>query len=69
VLGNLAVAFAITALQVAVLIVAAIARGIDISATATGVVCFVAAAALFTIGMYGVGETLPRRTRVARARP
>src|SRR5258707_11686283 len=41
VLGNLAVAFAITALQVAVLIVAAIARGIDISATATGVVWFV----------------------------
>ena len=61
VLGNLAVAFAITALQVAVLIVAAIVRGIDISATATGVVWFVAAAALFTIGMYGVGETLASR--------
>ena len=61
VLGNLAVAFAITALQVAVLIVAAIARGIDINATATGLVWFVAAAALFTIGMYGVGETLASR--------
>jgi ABC-2 type transport system permease protein len=61
VLGNLAVAFAITALQVAVLIVAAIARGIDINATATGVVWFVATAALFTIGMYGVGETLASR--------
>jgi ABC-2 type transport system permease protein len=61
VLGNLVVAFAITALQVAVLIVAAIARGIDINPTATGVGWFVAAAALFTVGMYGVGETLASR--------
>jgi ABC-2 type transport system permease protein len=61
VLGNLVVAFAITALQVAVLIVAAIARGIHFNATATGVVWFVAAAALFTVGMYGVGETLASR--------
>src|SRR5881296_3808644 len=61
VLGNLAVAFAITALQVAVLIVAAIARGIDINATATGLVWFVAAASLFTIGMYGAAETLASR--------
>ena len=61
VLGNLAVAFAITALQVAVLIAVAIARGIDFNATATGVVWFVAAAALFTVGMYGVAETLASR--------
>jgi ABC-2 type transport system permease protein len=61
VLGNLAVAFAITALQVAVLIAAAVARGIHFHATATGVVWFVAAAALFTVGMYGVGETLASR--------
>jgi ABC-2 type transport system permease protein len=61
VVGNLAVAFAITALQVAVLIVAATARGIHFNATSTGVVWFVAAAALFTIGMYGVGETLASR--------
>src|SRR5437773_5962800 len=61
VLGNLAVAFAITALQVAVLIAAAIARGIHFNATATGVVWFVAATALFTVGMYGVGETLASR--------
>src|SRR5438046_8531266 len=61
VLGNLAVAFAITALQVAVLIAAAVARGIHFDATATGVVWFVAAAALFTVGMYGVGETLASR--------
>jgi ABC-2 type transport system permease protein len=61
VFGNLAVAFAITALQVAVLIVAAIARGIDFNASATGVVWVVAAAALFPVGMYGVGETLANR--------
>jgi len=53
VLGNLAVAFAITALQVAVLIAVAIARGIHFHATGTGIVWFVAAASLFTIGMYG----------------
>src|SRR5207244_12521061 len=47
VLGNLAVAFAITALQVAVLIAFAIARGIHFNASVTGVVWFVAAAALF----------------------
>jgi ABC-2 type transport system permease protein len=61
VLGNLAVAFAITALQVAVLIAVAIARGIHFNATATGIVWFVAAASLFTIGMYGVAETLASR--------
>src|SRR3989449_2774991 len=47
VLGNLAVAFAITALQVAALIAFAIARGIHFNPTATGVAWFVAAAALF----------------------
>ena len=61
VLGNLAVAFAITALQIAVLIAAAIARGIDFNATGTGIVWFVAAATLFTVGMYGAAETLACR--------
>jgi len=65
VLGNLAVAFAITALQVAALIAFAIARGIHFNATATGVAWFVAAAALFTVGMYGAAETLA--SRVPRA--
>jgi ABC-2 type transport system permease protein len=58
VLGNLAVAFAVTALQVGVLIVAALARGIDIGAGGTGALWFVAAAGLFAVGMYGVAETL-----------
>src|SRR6058998_1994652 len=61
VLGNLAVAFAITALQVGVLIAAALARGIHFDATATGIVWFVAAATLFTVGMYGAAETLASR--------
>src|SRR5438309_5153108 len=61
VLGNLAVAFAITALQVAVLIAVAIARGIHFHATGTGIVWFVGAATLFTIGMYGAAETLASR--------
>src|SRR5436309_8759445 len=56
VLGNLAVALAVTALQVAVLIAFALARGIDFHASATGVVWFAAAATLFAIGMYGVAE-------------
>jgi len=61
VLGNLAVAFAITALQVAVLLAVAIARGIHFDATGTGIAWFVAAAALFTVGMYGAAETLAGR--------
>jgi ABC-type multidrug transport system permease subunit len=61
VLGNLAVAFAITALQVAVLIAVALARGIHFNATGTGIVWFITATALFTIGMYGAAETLASR--------
>lgn len=61
VLGNLAVAFAITALQVAVLIAVAAARGIHFNATSTGIVWFIAATALFTVGMYGAAETLASR--------
>src|SRR5438067_5085627 len=61
VLGNLAVALAVTGLQVTVLIAVALARGIDFHASATGVVWFTAAATLFAIGMYGVAETLAGR--------
>src|SRR5436309_4450189 len=56
VLGNLSVALAVTALQVATLIAFAVARGIHLHASATGVVWFAAAATLFAIGMYGVAE-------------
>jgi ABC-2 type transport system permease protein len=61
VLGNLVVALAVTALQVTVLIGFAAARGIGFDLSATGVVWFVAAGVLFTLGMYGVAETLAGR--------
>jgi ABC-2 type transport system permease protein len=61
VLGNMLVALAITALQVAVLLAVALARGISFDATATGIAWFTGAAALFTVGMYGVAETLANR--------
>src|SRR5207249_1099345 len=61
VLGNLVVAFAITALQIAVLIGVAVARGIHFDVTAAGAAWFLGAGALFTVGMYGVAETLAGR--------
>ena len=61
VLANLAVAFAITALQIVVLLAVARARGIQFDATATGLGWFAAAASLFTVGMYGAAETLAAR--------
>src|SRR5213083_1901095 len=61
VLGNLAVALAVTAFQVLALIAVAVARGIHFHTGATGIVWFAAAATLFTIGMYGVAETLAGR--------
>ena len=61
VLGNLVVAFAITGLQVAVLIGVASARRINFDATTNGVLWFVAAAGLFAIGMYGLAEILASR--------
>src|SRR5436309_10850326 len=56
VLGNLLVALAVTAFQVAALIGFAVARGIDFDVSATGALWFAAAAPLFAIGMYGVAE-------------
>jgi len=61
VLSNLVVALAITALQVGVLIAAAVARGIPFHATGTGVLWFAAAALMFAIAMYGAAETLAAR--------
>jgi ABC-2 type transport system permease protein len=61
VLGNLAVAMSVTAFQVVALIGFALLRGIDFHATATGVAWFVVTAVLFTVGMYGVAETLASR--------
>jgi ABC-type multidrug transport system permease subunit len=61
VLANLIVAFAITALQITVLLVVARARGIHFDITASGFVWFAAGGALFTIAMYGMAETLAAR--------
>src|SRR5438477_7111394 len=52
VLGNLAVALAITLLQIVVLILVAIARGIPFHASVGGAGWFAAAVVLFTVGMY-----------------
>ena len=61
VLANLTVAFAITALQITVLLAVARARGIHFDITATGLLWFLAAGAIFTVGMYGAAETLAAR--------
>jgi ABC-2 type transport system permease protein len=61
VFANMLVAFAITALQVTVLIAVARARGIHFHATGTGALWFLAAGSLFTIAMYGAAETLAAR--------
>jgi ABC-type polysaccharide/polyol phosphate export permease len=61
VIGNLLVALAITGLQIAVLLAVSVVRGIHFGATWSGVVWFVGAAALFTIGMYGMAEILASR--------
>jgi len=61
VLGNLAVALAVSALQIAVLIGVSIARGADLHTSVSGVLWFIAAAGLFAVFMYGVAETLASR--------
>ena len=61
VLANLIVAFAITALQITVLLGVARARGIHFDITPTGFIWFLAAGSLFTIGMYGAAEALAAR--------
>jgi ABC-2 type transport system permease protein len=61
VLGNLAVALVLCALQVVVLIGLAAVRGADFHVSATGLVWFAAAAVGFAVFMYGVAETLASR--------
>jgi ABC-type polysaccharide/polyol phosphate export permease len=61
VIGNLVVALAVSALQVAVLMGAALARGADFHASASGLLWFLGAALLFAVFMYGVAETLASR--------
>src|SRR3954464_6130660 len=61
VLANMVVAFAITALQIAVLLGVARARGIHFHITGAGAVWFLLAGSLFTVAMYGAAETLAAR--------
>ena len=61
VFGNLVVALVVTAFQIVALFGAAVARGISFDASATGLVWFAVAAVLFTLGMYGMAETLASR--------
>jgi ABC-type multidrug transport system permease subunit len=60
-ISNLLVVLATTAFQIAVLIGVAEARRIHFHITASGFLWFVAAAVLFTIGMYGMAEVLAAR--------
>jgi len=60
-LGNLAVALTTTSLQVAALIGFAVLRGANFVASASGLGWFVATVVLFTIGSYGIAETLANR--------
>jgi ABC-type polysaccharide/polyol phosphate export permease len=46
---------------VGVLLAVALARGIDFHASSSGLLWFVAAAMLFTVGMYGAAEILANR--------
>jgi len=61
VLGNMAVAIAVSLLQVAVLIVAGWARGSHFHATAAGAGWFLGAVLTFTVFMYAVSEILANR--------
>jgi len=61
VFGNLAVALAISALQVVALIGAAVLRGAEFDVRASGVAWFAAAAVLLAVAMYGAAETLANR--------
>ena len=61
VLGNLAVALGLAALQVVVLLALAALRGAHFTITASGLAWFVAATLLFSVFIYGVAETLASR--------
>jgi ABC-2 type transport system permease protein len=61
VLGNMAVALVLAALQVIVLIGLSALRGASFHVTASGIAWFVGAALLFTVFMYGLAETLAAR--------
>jgi ABC-2 type transport system permease protein len=61
VFGNLAVALAVTGLQVGVLLALAVARRIHFDVTAGGVLWFLGAATLLSVALYGMAEILAAR--------
>ena len=61
VFGNLAVALVVSALQIVTLVGASVLRGAHFPVQATGILWFVAAAALLALTMYGVAETLANK--------
>jgi ABC-2 type transport system permease protein len=61
VFGNLAVAFAITGLQLAALVGAAVLRGAKFQTGAVDALWFIGGAGLLAVGMYGAAETLANR--------
>lgn len=61
VLGNLGVAIAVSAGQLAVLLIASLLRGAEFDTSATRGAWFVGAATLFAVAMYGVAETLANK--------
>jgi len=61
VLANLVVAFAVTALQVAVLVGAAVLRGAELDTSPGGIAWFAAAGALLAVAMYGLAELVANR--------
>jgi len=63
VVANMAVALLISALQLGALIVATLVRGAHFHTRATGVLWFVAAAALFAVTSYAIAEILANRIR------
>jgi len=65
VVANLVVALGVTALQVGVLLVAAVLRGAHLSTSVSGVAWFTAAGLLLSIGMYGVAELLAGKVATA----
>jgi ABC-2 type transport system permease protein len=61
VLANLVVAFAVTALQVVVLVGAAVLRGAELDASAGGIAWFAVAGAVLSVAMYGLAELVANR--------
>jgi ABC-2 type transport system permease protein len=61
VLGNMAVAVAVSLLQIGVLMGAGLLRGSTFHATAAGIGWFIGAVLAFTVVMYGVAEILANR--------